>query len=351
MTDARHIPKRVLHIHFGKEGGAERFFVSLCQSMARAGVEQRFLIRPGRSWAGQVRALGAVKEATYPRIAPIRALLQRWVDGQVRDWKPDAVIAWMPKAATLLPKAEGPAKLVRLGDYPRHIKHFARADCMIGNTPGVKARLEELNWPGPVEVISNFPRGGEADPDAVSFDLPKGSFVLSAAGRFVGLKGFDTLIRAMAQVEGTALCLIGDGEERGALEALARELKVSHRLQVTGWADRPLDWVAKSDAVCVTSTHEVLGNVVLEGWLCGVPVISTPAPGPTWLIEDGETGILLPDFTCDALVQGIRRLKGDPDLAARLVAGGSAKLQREFSEDRITEAYFKVIRDHRGTYP
>jgi glycosyltransferase involved in cell wall biosynthesis len=91
--------------------------------------------------------------------------------------------------------------------------------------------------------------------------------------------------------------------------------------------------------------------VVLEGWLCGVPVISTPAPGPTWLIEDGETGILLPDFTCDALVQGIRRLKGDPDLAARLVAGGSAKLQREFSEDRITEAYFKVIRDHRGTYP
>jgi glycosyltransferase involved in cell wall biosynthesis len=201
MTDARHIPKRVLHIHFGKEGGAERFFVSLCQSMARAGVEQRFLIRPGRSWAGQVRALGAVKEATYPRIAPIRALLQRWVDGQVRDWKPDAVIAWMPKAATLLPKAEGPAKLVRLGDYPRHIKHFAHADCMIGNTPGVKARLEELNWPGPVEVISNFPRGGEANPDAVSFDLPKGSFVLSAAGRFVGLKGFDTLIRAMAQVD------------------------------------------------------------------------------------------------------------------------------------------------------
>jgi glycosyltransferase involved in cell wall biosynthesis len=207
-----------LHIHFGKEGGAERFFVSLCQSMARAGVEQRFLIRPGRSWADQVRELGEVKEANYPRIAPIRALLQRWVDGQVRDWKPDAVIAWMPKAATLLPKADGPAKLVRLGDYPRHIKHFARADCMIGNTPGVKARLRELNWPGPVEVISNFPRGGEANPDAVSFDLPKGSFVLSAAGRFVGLKGFDTLIRAMAQVEGTALCLVGDGEERGALD-------------------------------------------------------------------------------------------------------------------------------------
>lgn len=350
MSKAQDIPRRVLHIHFGKEGGAERFFVSLCQSMAEAGVEQRFLIRPRRSWANQVRALGNAKEVNYPRFAPVRALLQRWVDRQVSDWQPDAVVAWMPKAATLLPKADGPAKLVRLGDYPRHIKHFQRADCMIGNTPGVQARLQELGWDRPIEIISNFPREGEAKPDAISFDLPKGCFILSAAGRFVELKGFATLIRAMAQVEGSALCLVGDGEQRAGLEALAEELNVTDRLQITGWVDRPLDWVAKSNAVCVTSTHEVLGNVVLEAWLCGVPVISTPAPGPKWLIEDGETGLLLPDFSCDALVVGIKRLMEDQELAARLIANGTKKLEKHFSKKGITDSYFRLIRTHRGGY-
>ena len=49
---------KVIHIHFGKEGGAERFFVKLAQALGRRGVEQRFIIRPGRSWDGQITPLG-----------------------------------------------------------------------------------------------------------------------------------------------------------------------------------------------------------------------------------------------------------------------------------------------------
>ncbi len=346
-TDAP-TPKRVLHIHFGKEGGAERFFVSLCQSMAQAGVEQRFLIRPKRTWFEQVAALGDVKQANYPRLAPVRALLQRWVDRQVRDWKPDAVIAWMPKAATLLPTAPGVAKLVRLGDYPRHTKHFERATCIIGNTPGVQDRLEALGWPGAVEIISNFPREDESDPSSVSFDLPDKSFVLCAAGRFVALKGFDTLIEAMSRVDGTALCLVGDGEERPALEALADRLGVRDRLQITGWAQRPLDWVAKSDLVCVTSTHEVLGNVVLEAWLCGVPVVSSPTPGPSWLIDSGKTGLLLEDHSVEALARGIQTLVDDAALRAAMVENGAAKLKSEFSRHEITQSYFRAIERYKS---
>jgi hypothetical protein len=42
------IALKVIHIHFGKEGGAERFFVKLAQALDRRGVQQRFIIRPGR---------------------------------------------------------------------------------------------------------------------------------------------------------------------------------------------------------------------------------------------------------------------------------------------------------------
>lgn len=335
--------RRVLHIHFGKEGGAERFFVSLCQSLAAAGVEQRFLIRPRRSWRNDLAVLGKVREVNYPRLFPFRQLLQRWVDQQVRTWQPDAIIAWMPKAATLLPGSDAPARLVRLGDFPRHVDHFQRADCIIGNTPGVRDRLDALSWDRPVEIISNFPRDNEADPDRVSFDLPPGHFVLCAAGRFVGLKGFDSLVRAMAMVDNTALCLVGDGEKRSELEELAAELGVAHRLQITGWVDRPMDWLAKSDLICVTSTHEVLGNVVLEAWQCRVPVVSTPTPGPRWLIEDGMTGVMLSDFEPETLAEGIERVLTSAGLRETLVRHGAEKLASSFSRDQITRLYLEII--------
>ena len=339
-------PARILHVHFGKEGGAERFFVSLCRAFHDRGVEQRFLIRPGRSWKGDLAAIGRVTERHYPRIGVWQWYLRRWVAGQVATWKPDAVIAWMPKAASLLPAEPGPARLVRLGDYPRHARHFANADCVITNTPDIPNRLAELSWRGPVRVISNFPRAGEVGAEPVRFSLPAGSFVLCAAGRFVKLKGFDVLIRAMAQVPGTALCLVGDGDERPALEALARELGVEDRLQITGWVPDPIRWVAAADLACVSSNHETLGNVVLEAWSCGVPVVSTPAPGPSWLIEDGETGILVEDFSAEALARGIARAKASPALCARMAAAGAAKLSASFSRESIVEDYFDAIRSH-----
>lgn len=341
-------PKRILHLHFGKEGGAERFFVSLCRGLQERGLEQRFLIRPGRTWRDDVAALGPVREVNYPRIAPVRWLLQRWVDRQVQDWQPDAVIAWMPKAATLLPADPRPARLVRLGDYPRHIHHFSRADCIVTNTPDIPNRLNTLGWTGPVAVISNFPREGETGGEPPRFDLPTDSFILCAAGRFVGLKGFDSLIRAVAMVPGTALCLVGDGEEQPRLQALIDELGIADRVQMTGWVSDPTRWLAAADLACVTSTHETLGNTVLEAWQVRTPVISTPTPGPSWLIEPDETGVLLPDFTPEALAAGIARLKSDPALRQRLVENGAQKLARQFSKDAILDGYLAAITAHRG---
>lgn len=347
MPDRPASAPRILHLHFGKEGGAERFFVSLCKAFADRGVEQRFLIRPGRSWRPALAAIGKVTEAHYPRIWPFGALLRAWVNWQVRRWKPDAVIAWMPRAASLLPQKPGPARLVRLGDYPRHIAHFRHADCIVTNTPDVPRRLTELGWTGPVRVISNFPRAGETGGETPEIKLPKDAFLLVSAGRFVKLKGFDNLIRAMAAVPGTALCLVGGGDEQASYEAIARELGVTDRLMLTGWVAEPMRWLAAADLICVPSTHETLGNVVLEAWSCGKPVISTPTPGPSWLIDDGINGFLVPDFSVEALAAGIRRVMADPDLARRTVEGGRQKLDANHSTDAIVGAYLDAINAYR----
>lgn len=347
MHNPSDAPLKILHLHFGKEGGAERFFVNLATGLHGAGVEQRFLIRPGRSWRQSLIDIGRVTETHYPRLWPSGALLRAWVRFQVWRWQPDAIIAWMPKAATLLPAKGRAARLVRLGDYPRHIKHFANADCVITNTPDIPRRLTELGWTGPVRVISNFAREQAMTGPLPEFPFPKGTFVLSAAGRFVKLKGFDSLIRAMAAVPGTALCLVGDGDERADYEAIARELGVTDRLMMTGWVDDPMPWLAASDLVCVSSTHETLGNVVLEAWRCERPVISTPTPGPSWLIDDGVNGALVPDFSVEALSAGIRRLMENKDACAKMVEGGREKLMANHSRDAIVNAYIKAITEFR----
>lgn len=50
---------KILRFHYGKDGGAERFFVNLVNALGERSVEQQFIIRPRRSWRGKIEALGA----------------------------------------------------------------------------------------------------------------------------------------------------------------------------------------------------------------------------------------------------------------------------------------------------
>ena len=65
---------RVLHFHFGKEGGAERFFVNLSRAFAKRGIEQKFFIRPNRTWEAQIAELGPVIRNNFSRLSPYSLL-------------------------------------------------------------------------------------------------------------------------------------------------------------------------------------------------------------------------------------------------------------------------------------
>src|SRR6185369_3449600 len=224
------------HMHFGKEGGAERFFVNLVQAFAERGLEQRFVIRPGRMWRAEVSAIGPVIENHYRRLS-LSALLLTWrVHRLIRQWRPDVIMSWMSRSSRLIPNDPAVIKVTRLGDYPRHLKHFRHTDCLVANVPGIAERCRELGWTGALKIISNFPR--PVTPIAVdrkAMETPSDAFVVSSAGRFIGRKGFDTLIRAIAEVPGAWLWLMGDGVERAALEALATEIGIRSRTRFTGW--------------------------------------------------------------------------------------------------------------------
>jgi glycosyltransferase involved in cell wall biosynthesis len=340
---------KVMHLHFGKEGGAERFFVNLVNELGRRAVEQRFVIRPGRSWTSQISGLGPVIENDYRRISPTSYLLQWRVARMCRVWQPDAIMAWMPRAARLIPKHEAAVKLTRLGDFPRHLQHFIRCDVLVGNTPDIGVHCQKLGWAKPMLTISNFPRPVTPIPvSRAEHQTPDDAFLICGAGRFVPRKGMDLLVRATAKIPGAWLWLIGDGVERPKLENLVAELGIADRTRFVGWVAEPIHHLAAANVVGMPSRHEPLGNVVLEGWQAGVPVVSTRSEGPSWFMRDGVNGLLTQIDDLDAFVAALQKVRADKALAARLADGARQTLATKFSIDGIVNQYLDLFSGNLG---
>lgn len=337
---------RVLHIHFGTDGGAERFFVALAQALGERGVEQRFVILPGREWRKDLEALGPIIEGRCRRLSLPTLLLRRRLHRMLREWRPDVVMAWMLRAARLLPSWPEALRVVRLGLFPPHLKYLRRCDALVCNMPGIGRRSRELGWTGPLYTITNFARneGNEVRPVArAALDTPEDAFVISGAGRFVPEKGFDLLVRAAARVPDAWLWLIGDGEERTALAALAEEAGIAGRTRFAGWVEEPAHYVAATDVFGMPSRREPFGNAILDAWRCGIPVVATRSEGPGWYMVDGENGMLVDIDDAEAFASAVERIRTGRALADALAAGGRARLAGMFARERIVDRYLDLF--------
>ena len=180
-----------------------------------------------------------------------------------------------------------------------------------------------------------------------TLDTPENAPVIMSMGRFVPRKGFHTLIQAIAKVPDAYLWLVGDGEERGNLEKLAADLGVSKRVRFAGWQKDTRPFLAASDIFVMASSHEPLGNVILEAWAQGTPVVSSRSEGPQWFMRDGENGLMVDIGDADGFAQAIDRIANDTSLGERLAARGHETLMNQFSKQAITDAYLKLFASKR----
>ena len=165
--------------------------------------------------------------------------------------------------------------------------------------------------------------------------------VVVAAGRLVRQKGFDILLRAFAAMTSASarLAILGEGPEREALTTLAGELRVWERLIMPGHVTDPAPWFAHADAFALSSRWEGFGHVLVEAMACGAPVVAFNCPyGPTDIIQNEKTGLLLPPGDTHALTEGLDRLLADPELAGRLRSAGQMEARR-FSAAGIARRY------------
>ncbi len=337
---------RIAHIHLGTDGGSERFFLRLVKGLAARGIEQIAFVGPDRPWREALAEHCAVHEIRYRRRFPKRQLRRLRVNLAIRRFHATAALAWMNTAARLLPPPRpGLKTFVRLGDFPLALGTFEYAECIIGNTPEVVHRCVELGWPAErTRMISNFVADDRQPPaDRKVLATPEDAFVVVALGRFVPRKGFDTLIEAIAKVDRAYLWLIGEGEELESARDRISRLGIAERVRLPGWQPSGMPFIKAADVLCCPSREEPLANVVLEAWAAGRAVVATASEGPTWLIDDERTGLLVPIGDVDRLAEAIARLRDDKALRARLAQAGNSELQARFSEEAICSEYLDCL--------
>ncbi len=203
-------------------------------------------------------------------------------------------------------------------------------------------RSQLCRWADPTDWdrIAVVHCGIEPEKFGTPAPLPEGPRRVVAIGRLVEQKGQLALVRAMAETEKDVhLTLIGDGEMRGQIEALIRELRLSDRITLTGWVDeaRIKSELDAAHALVMPSFAEGLPMVVMEAMAAARPVIATYIAGTPELVQDGKTGWLVPAGDVTALATAMDRVADTP-LARLRKMGDAARIRVMERHDIHTEA-------------
>lgn len=312
-------------------GGAETFFVRIVSAVAAAGEEVLAVIRRNPGRAAALRAAGvAPVELAFG--GPLDLLTSRRLARALQAFAPGLVMSWMNRAARFTP--EGPwTRVGRLGGY-YDLSYWRGFDHLVGNTRGIVDWIVAQGWPANrVHHLPNFvPDLAGAEPvPRRTLDVPADALLVLAMGRLHRVKGFDTLIAALTRLPRAVAVIAGEGPERTALETVARRYRIADRVRFLGWRDDQANLLAAADVFVCSSRYEPLGNVVLEAWSAGRPVVACRAAGPLELIEPGKTGLLVPIDDAAALADAIRQVAEDPGLASALAEAGRAAWAAEFA--------------------
>jgi len=352
----------------------------LVAALAKAGVDVAVLLfgpHTGSSY-GQFRPLGGPPTARRRRSAGVTVFEVSWsLDPEalvrlVGAWRPDLLHLhsfWMfhvaqalrqrlgvPLVYTVhsLDRAEyelgaGPPQCV--GQWQHQESVIYGADRIVCLTRSERDLLDEY-CPGVgarIRVVGN----GIDDIAASAHDCGGAAPLVLFSGRFVDRKGIHELIAAigivLAQAPDTRFVLAGGHRDSSASDMESWLLPPSlhaRRAQIrfTGWltAQELAEWYRAADILVVPSWYEPFGMVVLEGMLHGLAVAASDVGGPAEILRHGETGILFPPGSADALADAILQLVNDAALRRRIAASGAIAVRASWLWEKIVPRMLSV---------
>jgi glycosyltransferase involved in cell wall biosynthesis len=185
-------------------------------------------------------------------------------------------------------------------------------------------------------------------------------FVWLAVGRFDPQKDYPNMLQAFARVVhkhlNTMLLIAGDGPLRKTMENMTRELGVEKHVKFLGIRRDIPQLMNAADAYVMSSEWEGMPMVLLEASACGLPIVATNVGGNAEIVLDGQTGLLVPPKSPEALSQAMLRMMDLPEEVREKMGKQARKhIESNFSLDRIVDCwealYYELLnRSSRGKF-
>ena len=368
---------RVTYILEATEGGKRRHLLDLLRHIDRSRFEPSLLFSARRdpAFRDDVQDLqqAAVRCIDVPMVRAVRpwADLRAWrgLVRHLRKLQPDLVHTHSSKAGMIgraAARRGGVAAVVhtphgfpftmdvsparralyrvlerRAAGWSNAIVCVSREEARLARTCGIAAGDALRLIPNGVD-----PAGPGIDParrDTLRRELGAGPrcCLVGAVGRLSRQKGFDVLLRAVHRLQADRADLrcvvIGDGEDRPALEALQRELGLRRHVQFLGQRSDAQALTAACDILAAPSRWEGLPYAVLDAMACGVPVAAGRVGGIVDAVADGETGLLVARDDPSGLADALARLAGDRELRKRLGQAAARRIRDAFPLERMVQ--------------
>jgi glycosyltransferase involved in cell wall biosynthesis len=221
--------------------------------------------------------------------------------------------------------------------WPTVTPVLTAARLVLANSEGVAERTRALGA-GDVRVV----RLGTDVPPAPA---PGDGHTLVTVGHLVARKGHADVLRALATLPGLRYEIVGDGPERGGLEALADELGVADRVVFHGQLDhaRALATMRRADLFVMPSWDEAFGVAYVEAMAAGLPAIGLEGePGPAEIARAGGGIVLVPPRDPATLAGAIADAQGRRD---ELGAAARQNVQDHFTWEQAGRATVAAYED------
>lgn len=202
---------------------------------------------------------------------------------------------------------------------------------------------------GHVKVVYNgvdlLPHCGPDDIDQCrkELDLPTGDQIVGVVGNLYPVKGHQYLIAAipavLAKCPNTTFIFAGRGQLEGELKEQAHQLGVAQKVRFLGLRQDIPRILAVLHAFVLPSLSEGLSMAILEAMVAGKPVIATDVGGNPELVEDSETGYLVPSQNSQALADRLISLLMNRDRALQFGKVGQLRAQGQFSLRTMVREY------------
>ncbi|MEO1402781.1 MAG: glycosyltransferase [Cyanobacteria bacterium J06635_1] len=285
--------------------------------------------------------------------------LNQWL----KTWQPQVMIAFMVHATLLgrisrffyttpilVSSIRNEKVGGKLATWLFKLSNSADDACVVNSQGSADAlKAQGVMDPSKLKVIPNSLQSNLAHCDLASqarlrrqLDLDDETFVWLAVGRLEPSKDYPNLLNALSRltVEKVHLVIAGDGTLSEPLEQLAKDLEVSDRASFLGWRRDIPDLLTTADALVLSSAWEGMPNVLMEALSLARPVVATNVGGVPEVVQDWDSGFLVPPGDASALAKKMDRLMG-LSVGQRQLMGkrGQAYIQSHHGPEKIVSLW------------